>query len=212
MINRGLNISSIRSDSLEQTMVEHITAQKILQTPLSYLELGCGEGAFFQKIFSNIQNALLIDFCNPSQNIQSILKSNTSIKFEQKDFKNLASNSLNFHPNLFVAQRSLHYVPFETAKKILAIVLEQLQKNSFGIITLSSLHSEHSEDYADAHKPIEKRFCKLSIPNQTKHQIKEPVCLYHISDIHRLLDHPKIKNVQIGISDFGNIKISFVTY
>jgi hypothetical protein len=85
-----------------------------------------------------------------------------------------------------------------------------MQPDSMFYISASGLESELGENYKGLHTDIRSRFSPLDDLMQSKHDIREPVCLYTQDELTELMTSSGFAKQTTWKSEFGNVKGVFL--
>ncbi len=110
-------------------------------------------------------------------------------------------------PNLVFSQRSIHYLSFSDAVRVLTDISKAAYRHTELYLSASGLYSELSSGSRHLAMPLETRFAPLAPDMQQKHGITANVCLYSESDMTRLLQISGWQVKHVFTSGFGNIKV-----
>ena len=111
-------------------------------------------------------------------------------------------------PTIVYSQRTLHYLPFDTAARLLATLGRRTGAHVF--VSLAGAGSELGSNYPHADQPVRERFCRPDPPVGDRYFISAPLCLYTEADAALLCDTAGLRLTDIWTSDFGNVKVSAV--
>jgi len=95
-------------------------------------------------------------------------------------------------------------LPYDQAYSVLVWLREHIKEKLY--ISVTGLESDIGLHYADAHKPVEERFCALTESDAETFCITEPVCLYTPEEFIVLLQDSGWEIEECWVSAFGNIK------
>jgi len=206
----GVDISTQRADDLDVELLSLISANK--NAPLNILDLGCGKGGQALRMAAHTNcNVTAVDALNLSNDIHQACESlqvpTSRISFIKSDIRNTAKY-LHHGYHYIYSQRTMHYLPYNDAFVLLNGLRTHLVKgfNSKLFVSVSGLHSELGNGYADKDKPISEKFALLSQPMMEKHKISSPVCLYTVEELYTLLTVCGYTVEKIYASAFGNVK------
>jgi SAM-dependent methyltransferase len=205
----GIDISTQRADDLDNGLLSLISANE--NTPLNIIDLGCGKGGQTLRMAALGCNITAVDIQDFEKNLHTACKQlhipKSRITFVQADIRN-AGEYLKGNYHYIYSQRAIHYLPYNDAAILLNRLREYLTKDfpSKLFISVSGLHSELGNGYADKDKNIASRFCPLSAEMGEKHKILLPVCLYAVEELGQLLMDCHYTIEKLYASPFGNIK------
>lgn len=212
--NHGIDISSQRMDQLDRRALQYALSlyeespTTLHETPPTAVDLGCGLGIQGVRFALLGMETTLIDIHDISHRIEilSDLFSIGSLRFLQKDVRNLQPENLPEEIALLHSQRFVHYLEFEEARALFSLFANQMKEASRVFVSASGLHTELGDEYPDRDVPLEDRYSKLAPAMANKHDIRDPVCLYTIEDMKQLLTEAGFHVRDIHASTFGNIK------
>lgn len=210
----GIDISSQRMDRLDREALQYALSLyeespiALHEEPPSAIDLGCGLGIQGVRFSLLGMETTLIDLHDISNRIELLtdLFSTGSLRFLQKDVRELRSKELPEEISLLHSQRFIHYLEFEEARDLFTLFATQMKESGRVYVSASGLHTELGDDYPDRDVPLEDRHSELAPAMAKKHDIRDPVCLYTIEDMERLLTEAGFQVRDIHASTFGNIK------
>lgn len=210
----GIDISSQRMDRLDREALQYAltlyeeSPTALHEEPPSAIDLGCGLGVQGLRFSLLGMETTLIDIHDISDRIEllSNLYDLGSLRFLQKDVRNLQPEELPEDITLLHSQRFIHYLEFEEAQDLISLFATQMKDSGRLYISASGLQTELGDGYPDRDVPLEDRHSELAPGMAKKHDIHDPVCLYTIEDMDRLLTDAGFQVRDIQASNFGNIK------
>lgn len=104
----------------------------------------------------------------------------------------------------FFSQRTLHYLPYSTALRLLRHVKARAYPDACLFVSCSGLLSELGSGYPNA--PIASRFFCLSPEMADRHHMHAPVCLYTEAEMDALLTASGWMVTTVRATRFGNIQ------
>lgn len=202
MAGYGHDISSQRFDDLDKSAL--ICALKYNKK--RFIDIGCGEARVGLTASIITDCAILVDIVDVSDKINKFRSNmNTNIEFINIDARALTPDQV-MRVDIAYSQRFIHYLRYEEAKKLLAIVFEGSEKDAFLFISASGIKSELGIGYEGLNVPIEDRYFHLEEGCSRKHNILGNVCLYSEDDLCRLATSVGYKKENVYSSAFGNVK------
>lgn len=205
-VSHGTDIASQRIDELDLEALRFVVSPKIPKRVA--LDLACGLGTQGIRFAVLGCRTFLYDLTDIGERVDKVRRALDidSLVFRQLDLRQAISDD--FPPGVGVAysQRFIHYLRFEEASRLIAVLGGRLRTHARLFLSASGLESELGEGYAHAQQPIERRFAPLSAPMQAKHEMREPVCLYTQSELQSLLLPQGFRAVRVWSSPFGNVK------
>ncbi|MFT5849344.1 MAG: SAM-dependent methyltransferase [Patiriisocius sp.] len=200
----GVDIAVKRADDLDRMMIEYTAS---LENP-HILDLGSGEGGQSLRLVKAGARVTAFDIDDYSEVFEKIRDSDdsllTRIRFFQGDIVALPSV---FNEQRFDAcsmQRVLHYVPYHQAYFLLKDLKKRIEGKLY--VSVSGLDSAIGNNYLDANKLAEDRFCRLEPEFADTFSIHEPLCLYTQEEFRTLLTNAGWEVLECWTSEFGNNK------
>lgn len=206
MQKTGIDISKSRLDDLDKKAILFSLKNNIKNPSKKFADFGCGSGKLSICISSFGYHGYLFDLKNYKKRFRDLAIS-MSIKIDYSKAKIQDINYYDFPKKLdfVISQRTLHYLEYKQVKSFLKKVKKNLNPGGRVFISFSGIKSELGRGY-EAEEDISKRFFKLSTDNQTKFEIRKPICLYSKKNVQDLFKEFCFKEVELWESDFGNIK------
>ncbi len=207
----GIDVAKYRLDDLDKIILENISRKlKSCQSP-KVLILGSGAGGValsLAKLNSNIkvQAIDILPYSNNFlhyQNQDSILTQ--KLKFTQADMLEFVTNMETGCYTDVVIQRSLHYLPYDSAVKLLKLLSEKIIGHLY--LSVSGVNTAIATHYPNLKQPLNKRFFKLNEAGRKKFSISQPLCLYSLQDIMKVTTACGWRICYHKTSAFGNIKL-----
>mgnify|MGYP006428993655 CR=1 FL=1 len=201
----GADIASQRQDTLDDMACNFVSTLLEYQSTVTAGDLGCGQGALAARLADSgafVEAFDCLDF-------SSYLAAHPRVRFHQKRLEDEALFGDITDPfDLVVSQRTLHYLPYLQAQKLMQQVTERLREQGRVFVSASGMGSELVEDYGGVTAPIHQRLSPLGDTMSRKHGIHSPVCLYQMNELIHLLELSGLAIDSAFLSDFGNIKIT----
>jgi len=206
----GADISSQRLDELDISSL--IYALSLTEKNKTAIDIGCGKGIHSIRLALLGINVHLYDIMDISKQINDI-KEVLSLNATSLIFNHLGIEYAKFESDILFdivySQRFIHYLTYQEAMILMKKLYQHTRIDGQIFISASGMSSELSQNYSNYKEPINSRFGLLSSEMAIKHEIKEPVCLYHLHELEELLTSTGFKKVQIKLSSFGNVKAIF---
>jgi len=209
----GVDIATRRADDLDKKMVTCVTEHKSIQgTPgvscMKVLDLGCGGGGQSVRLVQAGALVTGVDLGAYSETFDS-LRAEYNVSAQQLMFLegNMTDLSAVLGTQAFqwcCFQRTLHYVPYVVAHRILTDLRNRVNDKLY--ISVSGVESDIGRRYMDAGKAIQDRFCQLDEIDAETFGIRQPVCLYTPEEFIGLLLESGWNVEECWVSAFGNIK------
>ena len=213
----GSDISSQRTDDLDNMALELIGAEAPGNDEFLALDFGCGAGGMTFRMAQKGARVVGVDLMDMSR--QFALSEHRArsecpgllwkgVSFVQADMAKLSKHFMQEYcgADLLLCQRAIHYLPWKHASFAVSQFHQLLKDGASLFISASGIGSELSDGYAHKKCPPEKRFAKLAPEMADKHGIEHPVCLYSEQDLRRLLEENGFEVTALFSSAFGNIK------
>ena len=199
----GVDVAEHRADDLDKLCLERLSQ---LHSP-SVLDLGCGAGGQSVRMAHVAAKVLCVDEYDFSQTFTEHAKelpvADIDFQFVQSDLEQWIKNTdRSFNCVLF--QRTIHYLPYLSALKVLQ-KLSLLTTDSL-FISVTGLHSAVGNEYVGRETRIESRFFTLTPKSAKTFSITQPVCLYTKAEFKQLLEQGGWEVEKLWESAFGNSK------
>ncbi len=200
----GVDVAVKRTDDLDKKMLAHIRNK----SQSKVLDLGCGAGGQSFRLVEAGAKVLAIDVYDFSEEFNEY-KNSKGISNEVLEFvcANISELEKVIRAGGFTdvsIQRTIHYLPYDQAVKLLTFLKTVVSDKLF--ISATGLTSAVGENYLGKNKSIESRFEKLESAEADIFQIHAPVCLYDEVEFMSLLTKANWEVEEIWQSAFGNIK------
>ena len=129
-----------------------------------------------------------------------------ALEFRKLDLRQASPEDFPAQTGVAYSQRFIHYLRFEEASRLLATLASRLCPGARLFISASGMQSELAAGYCHADNPVEERFAALAEAMQSKHRVREPVCLYTKEELERLVVRRGFTVIRTWTSPFGNVK------
>jgi len=205
----GIDISQVRLDDLDRKIINFALNWKGRKVAIDF---GSGEGRVSIILALIGFEVHLYDTRDLSEHFTQLAKSlklEDRIHFHQTDISKLNVEDLPEEITILIAQRVLHYLKFEEAKKLIQIASKKMQEDAQLFASVTGLNSQIGESYPDKDKNIEDRFAEVSGDAKDIFSIHNPVCLYEQDDTAILFKESTLLNLESYVSKFGNIKVIY---
>lgn len=207
----GVDISSQRQDELDLKCLAFIREATASKRKISAVELGGGFGKYSLQMVMQGASVIMVDIGEMAKDTfnkafeTGIVKSE-NLTFIQKDFRDLNESDIPENIDLIFSQRSINYIPYVEAKKILQWLYSRLADYGSIFISAAGWDTEYGKTYPDRNKPIEERFNFIMPDMQQKHGIMHKIVTYKKEDMTKLLKEVGFSEINVTCSAFGNIK------
>jgi SAM-dependent methyltransferase len=199
----GIDVAINRADDMDRFCLDEIK----LQDKPAVLDLGCGAGGQSFRMVEAGALVVAVDKGSFSKRFEEYKTKNNfdskKLKFIQGDVTNVLELSEGAF-SLVLMQRTIHYLKYQDAVKLLKDLREITEKKLF--ISVTGIGSGIGDEYEGKEIPLAKRFCKLNEFTANIYSIHEPVCLYTKEEFVNLLETAGWKVDRCWESAFGNIK------
>jgi len=200
----GVDVSLIRMDDLDKKILEHL--QK--NNKPKVLDLGAGAGGQSLRMCIAGARVWAVDNHDFFEEYEQMRENNNiaegDLRFIKGDIKNLPSLILDENFFDVLLQRTLHYLSYQEALRMLEFL--RLVATDKLFISVTGMESAVGEGYVGKNVEIEKRLFKLLPKPAETFQIYKPVCLYQKMEFIELLEVSGWKIEEIWSSAFGNHK------
>jgi len=175
--------------------LEHLITREIANSIRNHnlprgLDLHCGDGAFAAHLVELGAEVLAADAASFKDAVLAQkLPDNASKALK---FVPLSHNE-DFPPegemfDLVFCHHGIYRLPYAEARRVLGRIIRQhLKIGGKFYISAYGLHSDLGEDYADAEKSIQERFCPLAPAHAKSYNLEGSVCLYTERNLVNLL-------------------------
>ena len=204
--SHGADIAAQWVDELDLETLRYVVSPKMPKRVA--VDLGCGLGVQGIRLAVLGCRAVLYDVVDISERIERIKRALDiqNLEFKQIDLRQALPEDFPTDIGAAYSQRVIHYLRFEEASRLLATLAGRLCSKGRLFISASGLSSELGAGYSDSASAIEGRFAPLASEMQAKHRIREPVCLYSIGDLERLVLPHGFATIRTWNTPFGNVK------
>jgi methyltransferase family protein len=201
---RGGEIGAQRFDELDRRCLTYALSVR----EGSALDLGAGHGLQSLRLALADLPTTAIDIQDLASRYESLTATVAGIRlgFVRRDLKDLSPEDVPERLNVVYSQRTLHYLRFHDAVRVLRALASKLLPTARFFISVSGINSPLGEGYSAAKTPLGARFGELETSMGNLHGIQEPVCLYSEDDMALLASAADLKVQEIWSSDFKNIK------
>lgn len=200
----GMDVSINRADDLDKITLTHMGTK---ESP-SVLDLGCGAGGQSLRLALGGTSVTALDKFDFRELIAAEMKlqkiSEEKLKFIHGDISSLENLLQGEQYSDVSMQRTLHYLPYTDALKLLKYLHSVVTDKMF--VSVTGLSSQVAFDYPALSLSIENRFSVLHPVQAEIFGIHEPVCLYSETEFVSLLEESGWKVEKVWVSAFGNIK------
>ena len=196
----GVDVAVKRADDLDRKVLEYIATSP----SCSVLDLGSGAGGQSVRMAAAGARVTAIDQYDFSEQFAGYENPTDSLRFVVGDLQHLPTLLPDHSFEIALCQRTIHYLPYAKAQRVLKDLLLIINDKLF--ISVTGSGSLVGEVYLAANAPIEKRFECLSTLGQEMFSITEPVCLYDQTEFIQLLESAGWTVDKCWESAFGNIK------
>jgi len=200
----GVDIAVKRADDLDKKMLEHLQSKVNPEV----LDLGCGAGG---QSFRMVETGALVtaidsyDFSKEfdTYKVENKVDDNT-LQFIQGDISDLATLISGKTYSDVCVQRTLHYLPYTQAFKLLSSLSIIIDDRLY--ISVTGIDSDVGKNYTGKEESLEARFEELDFETKSTFNIHKPVCLYTKDEFVKLLESAGWEIDLCWTSAFGNIK------
>lgn len=203
----GVDITSTRLDDLDKRLLSLINSEIQLGTIPKVLDVGGGAGGLAVALALMGAKVTTVDIADYKTEVENNLVSaglgRDVIQVIKGDIAK-AGKELADKYDVVVIQRTLHYLPYDLAKKVLT---DMRLKSERLFLSVTGVNTEIAKYYSEINSPIESRWGVLSPVGQQLFSIAAPLCLYSEEEIKTLLSDTGWLVEWSRVSDFGNIKI-----
>lgn len=200
----GVDVAIKRTDDLDKKMLAHLQTK----SQPKVLDLGSGAGGQSVRMVEVGAKVLAIDVYDFSEEFAEHRArggwSEAELSFVSGDIRDLISLIGESKFTDVSIQRTIHYLPYQEALKLLTFLRTVVTDKLF--ISVTGMGSAVGDNYAGKNLPIESRFLKLEPAEADIFQIQAPVCLYRQEEFVSLLEKTNWRVSEVWCSAFGNIK------
>ena len=204
--SHGVDISAQWIDHLDLETLRFVVSPKMPERVA--LDLGCGLGVQGIRFAVLGCRSVLYDIADIGQRIEVVRQvlGIQTLEFRQIDLRHATPEDFPEAAGVAYSQRFIHYLRFDEASRLLALLAGRLCTGARLFLSASGLASELGMGYAHAGNPVEDRFAPLAGEMQAKHSIREPVCLYSVEELESLVCARGFATIRTWASPFGNVK------
>jgi hypothetical protein len=172
------------------------------------VDLGSGMGLQGLRLALSGMNALLVDMRDLGDRVDTLreIVPAPSLHVLRKDLRNLEPSDLPRPLRLAHSQRTLHFLSYEEALRLLAMIAVALEPGGRAYLSAAGLNSAMGRNYAGQDLPVSERYGLLAPAQARSHDIHEPVCLYATDDLRTLGIEAGLSDVRVWPSEQGNVK------
>jgi hypothetical protein len=210
----GSDVSSQRLTPFEEEILQR--AMELKQTsarPLQALDLFSGYCASNARRLAEMgYTAYAFDFSPPSLQLTSIgqpLPDGGVLHYQQQDVRDLDLTFLAQKLDLITAQRSLHFLRFLEAQKLIGKLGQNLNPGASMYFTIGAVDCKVGDGYKHTDLPVEHRWHPLEPELGEPIHVTEPLCLYKTEDVHMLFQGVDGRIVRLERDDFGLFVVEF---
>jgi hypothetical protein len=210
----GSDVSSQRLTPFEEEILQRAMELKLASTcPLSAIDLFSGYCASNARRLAEMGYvAYAFDFSPPSPQLTSIgqtLSTGGILHYKQQDVRSLDLHFLPQKLDLVTAQRSLHFLRFLEARKLVFKLAQSLKPGASMYFTIGAVDCKVGDGYKHTDLPVEQRWHPLEAALGEPIHVTEPLCLYKIEDIHSLFQGIDGHIIRLEQDDFGLFVVEF---
>ena len=206
----GVDVAMVRADDLDKKMIRWVESCVARDGSPLILDLGCGSGGQSARLVAAGASVVGVDVVDHSEFFSSSRASQgfseDVLKFAMGDMSQLDDVLGEQQFDGVCLQRTLHYVPYAVALRILIELRKRVRLGGKLYIAVTGIESDIGHEYQDASAVAEDRFCRLNTVNAETFSITEPVCLYTPEEFVVLLQDSGWNIEECWVSAFGNIK------
>ena len=204
--SHGIDIASQWVDELDLETLRFVVSTKMPKRVA--LDLGCGLGVQGIRFAVLGCRSVLYDIVDMEERIERVRQALEipTLEFRQIDLWQATLEDFPPAAGVAYSQRFIHYLRFDEASRLLALLAGRLCTGARLFLSASGLASELGMGYAHAGNPVEDRFAPLAGEMQAKHGIRERVCLYTVEELERLVCAHGFVTIRTWASPFGNVK------
>jgi hypothetical protein len=205
-VSHGVDIASQWTDELDLEALRFVVSPKIPKRVA--LDLGCGLGTQGIRCAVLGCRTVLYDIVDIGERIERVRQvlDLKALEFRKLDLRQATAEDFPADVGVAYSQRFIHYLRFDEASRLLQSLAGRLCARARLFISASGLGSELGSGYAHAEAPIEDRFAPLTDAMQAKHGVREPVCLYTVEELTRLVTAHGFAAIRTWTTPFGNVK------
>jgi hypothetical protein len=204
--SHGAEIAAQWLDELDRETLRFVVSPKMPKRVA--LDFGCGLGVQGVRFAVLGCKSILYDVVDIGERVERIKQALgiQNLEFKQIDLRQARSEDFPTEIGVAYSQRFIHHLRFEEASHLVGVLAKRVCANGRLFISASGLGSELGAGYAASGSAIEHRYAPLAAELQGKHGIREPVCLYAIEDLERLVLAHGFATIRTWTTPFGNVK------
>ena len=205
----GVDVASKRLDSLDKRCLSRIAELIEQGTAPRVLELGCGSGGFSVAAAAAGAQVVAVDIADYQAAIAARFTAaavpTNSVRFIEGALEDVLAQFSPDEFTLVVMQRTLHYLPYQTALQALRDVRRCVTGALY--VSVTGVETAMGEYYPFQRAPLEERFAPLDLAGQRLFFMTEPVCLYQAAELQQVLTDAGWSVVWSHTTAFGNHQI-----
>lgn len=204
---KGSDIASQRLDQLDEACLRDVTNRAQLPKdrsgqPLVFIDAGAGRCGFINRLASlHLPNAALFAVDMEDFSGEAL----QGVEFLHADVRTIPQRFSSC--DVFYSQRTFHYLPYADALALLTALRSIMPPAASLYLSVSGMKSELSQGYGGVDRPVHERHHLLSEEMQSKHGMRNPVCLYSSSELSTLVALAGFLVIDVTESQFGNVKL-----
>jgi SAM-dependent methyltransferase len=204
--SHGADIAAQWVDELDLETLRFVVSPKISKRVA--LDLGCGLGVQGIRLAVLGCKSVLYDVVDIGERIERIKQALgiQNLEFRQIDLRQATPEDFPADIGVIYSQRFIHHLRFDEASHLLRMLASRLCPKARLFVSASGLGSELGAGYTDSGVAVEHRFAPLASEMQVKHEIREPVCLYALEELERLVLAHGFATIRTWTTPFGNVK------
>jgi hypothetical protein len=205
-LSHGAEIAAQWVDELDLETLRFVVSPKIPKRLA--VDFGCGLGVQGIRLAVLGCKSFLYDMVDIGERIDRIKQALgiQNLEFRQIDLRRATPEDFPEDIGVAYSQRFIHHLRFDEASHLLGMLAGRLCAKARLFVSASGLGSELGAGYVDYEKAIEYRFAPLASEMQAKHGIREPVCLYAMEELERIVLAHGFATIRTWTTPFGNVK------
>lgn len=213
----GSDVSSQRLSPFEKDILRRAASRRPTMSGASAsyaLDLFSGPFAANAVKFARLgYTAYAADFSAPDESLAALvgkkLPSGGILHYLCEDARKLSFDFFAEELDLVSGQRSLHFLRFAEARKLVAVLAGQLRTGGLMFFSIGAVDCKVGAGYKHRELPVEERWHPLAPELGEPIHVTEPLCLYKREDIDLLFAGLAGHIVKIGQDDFGLFEVEF---